>query len=88
MVACLFKFHLYLSNAKRQGSFCAISYEIKNELSTLRLYMYSTDYLGTKIYDTTSGVYESQDNVKNNLKTIVTVGGSTSNYLLIRTTEN
>ena len=44
--------------------------------------MYSTDSSGTKIYGASSGVYESQDNVKNNLKTTVAVGGSTSNYLL------
>ena len=44
--------------------------------------MYSTDSSGTKIYGASSGVYESQDNVKNNLKTTVVVGGSTSNYLL------
>lgn len=44
--------------------------------------MYSTDYTGSQIYGASSGVYESQDNVKNNLKTTVVVGGSTSNYLL------
>ena len=44
--------------------------------------MYSTDYSGTKIYGASSGVYESQDNVKNNLKTTVVVGGSTTSYLL------
>lgn len=44
--------------------------------------MYSTDSSGTKIYGASSGVYESQDNVKNNLKTTVAVGGSTSNYIL------
>ncbi len=44
--------------------------------------MYSTDNSNTQIYGASSGVYESQDNVKNNLKTTVVVGGSTSNYLL------
>ena len=44
--------------------------------------MYSTDYSKTKIYGASSGVYENQDNVKNNLKTTVAIGGSTSNYLL------
>ena len=50
--------------------------------------MYSTDYSGTKIYGASSGVYESQDNVKNNLKTTVVIGGSTSNYLLNGGFEN
>lgn len=44
--------------------------------------MYSTDYTGTQIYGASSGEYESQDNIKNNLKTTVVLGGSTSNYLL------
>ena len=44
--------------------------------------MYSTDYSKTKIYGASSGVYENQDNVKNNLKTTVAIGGSTSKYLL------
>ena len=44
--------------------------------------MYSTDTNKTKIYGASAGVYETQDNVKNNLKSTVVVGGSTSNYLL------
>ncbi len=44
--------------------------------------MYSTDCSQTQIYGASSGVYEKQDNVKNNLKTTVVVGGSVSNYLL------
>jgi len=49
---------------------------------------YSTDYLGATIYGATAGAYESQDNVKNNLKTTVVVGGSTSTYLLNGGFEN
>ncbi|MBQ9073599.1 MAG: hypothetical protein IJY30_03965, partial [Muribaculaceae bacterium] len=49
---------------------------------------YSTDYLGTTIYGAPAGVYESQDNVKNNLKTTVVVGGSASTYLMNGGFEN
>ena len=42
---------------------------------------YSTDAARTKIYGASSGVYEEQENVKNNIKTSVSVGGAASNYI-------
>lgn len=42
---------------------------------------YSTDVGRTQIYGAASGEYEEQENVKNNLKTSVSVGGASSNYL-------
>ena len=42
---------------------------------------YSTDVARTKIYGATSGEYEQQENVKNNIKTSVSVGGASSNYI-------
>lgn len=44
--------------------------------------MYSTDSAKNQIYGASAGVYETQDNVKNNLKSTVVVGGTTSNYIL------
>ena len=44
--------------------------------------MYSMDSGRTKIHGASSGVYEKQDNVKNNLKTTVVVGGNAANYIL------
>lgn len=43
---------------------------------------YSTDASRTKIYGAAAGEYETQDNVKNNIKTSITVGGAASNYIL------
>ena len=44
------------------------------------IYSYGKD--GTEIYGATTGVYETQDNVKNNLKEQFVIGGSGVNYLL------
>ena len=43
---------------------------------------YSIDAARTKIYGASSGEYEEQENVKNNIKTSTTVGGAASNYIL------
>ena len=43
---------------------------------------YSTDVNRTTIYGASSGEYEEQENVKNNIKSTATVGGSASNYLV------
>jgi len=43
---------------------------------------YSTNYERTVIYGAVSGVYETQENIKNNVKESVTIGGSSSTYLL------
>ncbi|MBE5888333.1 MAG: DNRLRE domain-containing protein [Lachnospiraceae bacterium] len=42
---------------------------------------YSTDVERTTIYGATSGEYETQENVKNNIKNSTAVGGATSNYI-------
>ena len=42
---------------------------------------YSTDATRNIIYGATSGEYEEQENVKNNIKTSVSVGGAASNYI-------
>ncbi len=43
---------------------------------------YSTDLSRSKIYGAVSGEYETQQNVKNNVKHSTTVGGSATNYLV------
>lgn len=42
---------------------------------------YSTDVNRTKIYGAASGEYETQENIKNNIKTSIAIGGSASNYI-------
>ena len=42
---------------------------------------YTMDITRTTIYGATSGEYETQSNIKNNIKTAATVGGTASNYL-------
>ena len=42
---------------------------------------YSTDATKTIIYGASSGEYEDQENVKNNIKSSVSVGGAASNYI-------
>ena len=49
---------------------------------------YSTDVFRTKIYGASSGEYETQENVKNNLKSTMTVGGAASNYIINGGFEN
>ena len=44
--------------------------------------VYSSSVNGTEIYGATVGKYETQDEIKNNLKEHVTLGGSAVNYLL------
>ena len=43
---------------------------------------YSTCYDRAEIYGASAGIYEEQDNVKNNIKESVAIGGSPVNYLL------
>ena len=43
---------------------------------------YSTDAFRTKIYGASSGEYETQENVKNNIKSSMTVGGAASSYIV------
>ena len=43
---------------------------------------YSTNYARTVIYGAVSGVYETQENVKNSIDRAVSVGGSQTSYLL------
>lgn len=50
--------------------------------------VYSTDYAKTQIYGASSGIYETEDKIKNNIKTSTTVGGSATNYLLNGGFEN
>ena len=44
--------------------------------------VYSSSVNGTEIYGATVGKYETQDEIKNNLKEHVTLGGSAVNYIL------
>lgn len=44
--------------------------------------IYSTDSTKTQIFGATSGEYESDDKIKNNIKTTTAVGGSATNFLL------
>ena len=44
--------------------------------------MYTTDSTKTQIFGATAGEYESEDKIKNNIKTKTAVGGSATNYLL------
>ena len=54
---------------------------IFDELSrAISIYSIAGD--GSEIYGATVGKYETQNNAKNNLKEIATMGGSTANYLL------
>ena len=43
---------------------------------------YSTDASRTIIYGASSGEYETDDKIKNNIKSSITVGGASSNYIL------
>ena len=43
---------------------------------------YSTDTNRSIIYGATNGTYETQENIKNNIKETVTIGGNPTNYLL------
>lgn len=44
--------------------------------------MYTTDSTKTQIFGATAGEYESEDKIKNNIKTKTAIGGSATNYLL------
>ncbi len=50
--------------------------------------VYSTDYGKTQIYGASYGEYETDNLIKNNIKTSAAVGGSVSNYLLNGGFEN
>lgn len=52
----------------------------------ISMYSYSEEYM--EIYGATVGKYETQENVKNNLKEKTVVGGSSVNYLLNGDFEN
>ena len=55
-------------------------YVFDNEGRTKSVYSTSVD--GTQIYGASFGEYQEQENVKNNIKTSATLGGSAVNYLL------
>lgn len=44
--------------------------------------IYTTDSTKTQIFGATAGEYESEDKIKNNIKTKTAIGGSATNYLL------
>ena len=55
-------------------------YVFDNYGRAVSVYSMSSD--GTEIYGATAGSYETQENVKNNLKSQVILGGSSVNYVL------